>query len=289
MTPAKLRELLDKMSIKMVVPENSCQGWFMAEWTLCEVFGVSHRSLFGRICRRVVSGVENWSGPVARVFTTGPFLLVKMGVLQAGLLLSWTGLLQEANLSFKSPSSKPLLSWTGSVFALPIFSQFCTANFLSSYLLGDVPRKLLQAKSHQNPAKCIQWKSPTHFCRLVRPIAVELLVKSWNGEGLSASFLEIFNRCELNCREEKVCTATMETLLFCLSFLGAEASGGAYTFSLFSQEKKVYTIAFFALWPRVGRQSEKEGAPRWWCILFFVPELVAIQLFSKAIVNLKLC
>ena len=32
----------------------------------------------------------------------------------------------------------------------------------------------------------------------------------------------------------------------------------------------VYTIAFFLLCDLgVGRQTEKRGVPRWWCILFF--------------------
>ena len=57
----------------------------------------------------------------------GPFLPVKMGILQAAFLLTGIGLFlyqrklprRKANLSFKSPSSKPPFNRTGSVFALP--------------------------------------------------------------------------------------------------------------------------------------------------------------------------
>ena len=50
---------------------------------------------------------------------------------------------------------------------------------------------------------------------------------------------------------------------------------GPMVYALFPcfPRKMVYTIAFLLCDLRVGRQTEKEGVPRWWCIIFFsLPE-----------------
>ena len=51
---------------------------------------------------------------------------------------------------------------------------------------------------------------------------------------------------------------------------------GVYPFPLFFPRKRVYTIAFLLCDLGVGRQTEKGGVPRWWCILFFPLILRAI-------------
>ena len=56
-------------------------------------------------------------------------LLVTMSVLQAAFLLSGIGLLC-LKFVIKNPYSKPLLNWTGSVFALP--KKVCLAHYFKS-------------------------------------------------------------------------------------------------------------------------------------------------------------
>ena len=57
-------------------------------------------------------------------------------------------------------------------FAIFIFGQpdffrvFFYRRLVSPHVCGErVPRKILQENPRHNPPKCIQQKSPTHFCR----------------------------------------------------------------------------------------------------------------------------
>ena len=75
--------------------------------------------------------------------------------------------------------------------------------------------------------------------------------------------------------KKKVYTTTAESLLFSSS--SSEASvvytllSGPMVYTLFPcfPRKRVYTIPFLLCDLRAGRQTEKRGVPRWWCILFF--------------------
>ena len=44
---------------------------------------------------------------------------------------------------------------------------------------------------------------------------------------------------------------------------------GVCPFPLFSQENGIHHSFFLLCDLGVGRQTEKRGVPRWWCILFF--------------------
>ena len=103
-----------------------------------------------------------------------PFLLIKMGVLQAVSLLG-TGYLEaskKANLPFKSPSPKPHLDRTGSVFALPIHCGFpCgillnTEGSLNLFVEGQSPATRGEDLQAGIPEMNSWLPSATSFCAL---------------------------------------------------------------------------------------------------------------------------
>ena len=127
----------------------------------------------------LTSGVEKLTRSSLKGLSNRALLRIKNGCFASRFLLLGIGFLEasiKTNLSFKSPSPKPLLNRTGSVFALPMTREPGHMTYLvnCSFFLKEVPYgksmhhqrhvkirgQTVTTFSHQNP----QWN---HFAHLL--------------------------------------------------------------------------------------------------------------------------
>ena len=93
-----------------------------------------------------------------------PFCLQKWGVLQATCPLSGIGLYKRklppknANLSAKSPSSKPLLTQTSSVFPLPRIGRVALVSCVLLLLIGNQQTQLSRTQFDKTTARYEYWE-----------------------------------------------------------------------------------------------------------------------------------